>query len=383
MNSSFRLLKKYFQLDPKYSYLNHGSFGACPHPIFNEREKFQKEIEFQPVSFVESRAIELLDWSRGALSSYLHCDKDDVVYFPNPTTAMNMVIRSLDLNPGDEVLSSNHEYGAVERTWKFVSKKKGFSYKSIDIPLPFDKEDFINRIKEGITSKTKIIFLSHITSPTAIIFPIAEICALAKERNIMTIIDGAHAPAQIDLNLETLGADIYTGACHKWMLCPKGVAFLYASKEFQDKLEPLVVSWGWESDIPSHSKFLDYHQYQGTNDVSAYLSVPSAIEFLNEHKWNEVRDYCHKKIIETREILLDTSGTEPICADQDLGQMTSVVINTEDSEKLYKYLKQNNIEVPVFNWNGKNLLRVSFQCYNTIEDIHILNKFLSKFLNGN
>ena len=383
MNSSFRLLKKYFQLDPKYSYLNHGSFGACPHPIFNEREKFQKEIEFQPVSFVESRAIELLDWSRGALSSYLHCDKDDVVYFPNPTTAMNMVIRSLDLNPGDEVLSSNHEYGAVERTWKFVSKKKGFSYKSIDIPLPFDKEDFINRIKEGITSKTKIIFLSHITSPTAIIFPIAEICALAKERNIMTIIDGAHAPAQIDLNLETLGADIYTGACHKWMLCPKGVAFLYASKVFQDKLEPLVVSWGWESDIPSHSKFLDYHQYQGTNDVSAYLSVPSAIEFLNEHKWNEVRDYCHKKIIETRERLLDTSGTEPICADQDLGQMTSVVINTEDSEKLYKYLKQNNIEVPVFNWNGKNLLRVSFQCYNTIEDIHILNKFLSKFLNGN
>ena len=383
MNSSFRLLKKYFQLDPKYSYLNHGSFGACPLPIFNERSKFQKEIEFQPVSFVDSRAAELLDWSRDALSSYLHCNKDDVVYFPNPTTAMNMVIKSLNLGPGDEVISSNHEYGAVERTWKFVSKKKGFSYKSIDIPLPFNKEDFINRIREGITSKTKIIFLSHITSPTAIIFPIKEICALAKELDIMTIIDGAHAPAQIDLNLDTLGADIYTGACHKWMLCPKGVAFLYSSKEFQDKLEPLVVSWGWESDTPSHSKFLDYHQYQGTNDVSAYLAVPSAIDFLNEHDWNDVRDYCHEKIIETRQILVETSGTEPICSDQDLGQMTSVVINTKDSEKLYKFLKQNNIEVPVFNWNGKSLLRVSFQCYNTMEDIHNLNKFLSKFLNGN
>ena len=383
MNSSFRLLKKYFQLDPKYSYLNHGSFGACPLPIFNERSKFQKEIEFQPVSFVDSRAAELLDWSRDALSSYLHCNKDDVVYFPNPTTAMNMVIKSLNLGPGDEVISSNHEYGAVERTWKFVSKKKGFSYKSIDIPLPFNKEDFINRIRDGITSKTKIIFLSHITSPTAIIFPIKEICALAKELNIMTIIDGAHAPAQIDLNLDTLGADIYTGACHKWMLCPKGVAFLYASKEFQDKLEPLVVSWGWESDTPSHSQFLDYHQYQGTNDVSAYLAVPSAIDFLNEHKWNDVRDYCHEKIIETRQILVETSGTGPICSDQDLGQMTSVIINTKDSEKLYKFLKQNNIEVPVFNWNGKSLLRVSFQCYNTMEDIHNLNKFLSKFLNGN
>ncbi len=383
MNSSFRLLKKYFQLDPKYSYLNHGSFGACPLPIFDERSKFQKEIELQPVSFVDSRAAELLDWSRDALSSYLHCNKDDVVYFPNPTTAMNMVIKSLNLGPGDEVISSNHEYGAVERTWKFVSKKKGFSYKSIDIPLPFNKEDFINRIREGITSKTKIIFLSHITSPTAIIFPIKEICTLAKELNIMTIIDGAHAPAQIDLNLDTLGADIYTGACHKWMLCPKGVAFLYSSKEFQDKLEPLVVSWGWESDTPSHSQFLDYHQYQGTNDVSAYLAVPSAIDFLNKHDWNNVRDYCHEKIIETRQILIETSGTDPICSDQDLGQMTSVVINTKESEKLYKYLKQNNIEVPVFNWNGKNLLRVSFQCYNTMEDIHILNKFLSKFLNGN
>ena len=383
MNSSFRLLKKYFQLDPKYSYLNHGSFGACPLPIFDERSKFQKEIELQPVSFVDSRAAELLDWSRDALSSYLHCNKDDVVYFPNPTTAMNMVIKSLNLGPGDEVISSNHEYGAVERTWKFVSKKKGFSYKSIDIPLPFDKEDFINRIREGVTSKTKIIFLSHITSPTAIIFPIKEICTLAKELNIMTIIDGAHAPAQIDLNLDTLGADIYTGACHKWMLCPKGVAFLYSSKEFQDKLEPLVVSWGWESDTPSHSQFLDYHQYQGTNDVSAYLAVPSAIDFLNKHDWNNVRDHCHEKIIETRQILIETSGTDPICSDQDLGQMTSVVINTKESEKLYKYLKQNNIEVPVFNWNGKNLLRVSFQCYNTMEDIHILNKFLSKFLNGN
>ena len=376
-------LKNQFQLDPAFTYLNHGSFGACPKPIFEERNKWQLEIEKQPVSFIEDKAADLLDWSREALASFIHCDKDDVVYFPNPTTAMNMVIRSLDLKPGDEVLSSDHEYGAVERTWKFVSNKKGFSYKSIDIPLPFDKEDFMNRIKDGITSKTKIIFLSHITSPTALIFPIAEICKLAKERDIMTIIDGAHAPAQIDLDLGTLGADIYTGACHKWMLCPKGVAFLYASKEFQDKLDPLVVSWGWESDTPSHSQFLDYHQYQGTNDVSAYLSVPSAIEFLNQHKWNEVRDYCHDRIVETRKILLDTSGTDPICSDQDLGQMTSILVDTQEPEKLYRYLKENNIEVPVFNWNGKNLLRVSFQCYNTMDDIHTLNKFLSKYLNGN
>ena len=199
----------------------------------------------------------------------------------------------------------------------------------------------------------------------------------------MTIIDGAHAPAQIDLNLSTLGADIYTGACHKWMLCPKGVAFLYASKTYQNILEPLVVSWGWESDTPSHSQFLDYHQYQGTNDISTYLTVPKAISFLNQHNWEEVRDYCHEKIIETRNILIETVSTEPICTDENLGQMTSLKINVDDADQLYRFLKTNNIEIPIFTWNGQNLLRVSFQCYNSMKDIFTLNKFLSKFLNGN
>ena len=382
MRSSLRLLKKQFQLDPKFTYLNHGSFGACPYPIFNEREKWQKEIENQPVSFIEDKAINLLDWSRQELASFIGCHKDDVVYFPNPTTAMNMVIRSLDLKPGDEVLSSNHEYGAVERTWKFVSKKKGFSYKSIDIPLPFKEDEFINKIKENINSNTKVIFLSHITSPTAIIFPVEEVCKLAKELNILTIIDGAHAPAQINLNLKELGADIYTGACHKWMLCPKGVAFLYATKEIQKKLEPLIVSWGWESDTPSHSSFLDHHQYQGTNDISTYLSVPSSIEFLNKNKWKDVSSYCHEKIIETRQILLKTSKTNPICSDDALGQMTSIKLNIDDSDSFYQYLKTQNIVAPVYIWNGNIFLRVSFQCYNTMEDIDLLNKYLSKFLNG-
>ena len=295
MNLSFEELKKQFQLNPEYTYLNHGSFGACPIPIFEEREKWQRELEFQPVSFIERNALGYLGKSRESLSEYVHCDKDDIVYFPNPTTAMNMVIRSLDLNQGDEVLSSNHEYGAVERTWKFMSIKRGFKYTSIDIPLPFNKDDFIDKFQKNISNNTKVIFLSHITSPTGIVFPIKEICKLASSLNIMVIIDGAHAPAQIDLNLSTLGADIYTGACHKWMLCPKGVSFLYASKKVQDLLEPLIVSWGWESedDFPRQSNFLDYHQYQGTNDISSYLSVPAAINFINQNNWISVRDRSH------------------------------------------------------------------------------------------
>ena len=291
-------LKNQFQLDPTFTYLNHGSFGSCPIPIFEERNKWQLEIEKQPVAFIEDKAADLLDWSRKALASFIHCDKDDIVYFPNPTTAMNMVVRSLDLKPGDEVLTTSHEYGAVDRTWKFISRKKGFSYKSVDIPIPFSKDDFIQRIKSNINSNTKVIFLSHITSDTAIIFPVEEICELAKELGIISIIDGAHAPAHINLNINRLGADIYTGACHKWMLCPKGVSFLYSSKKLQEQLEPLIVSWGWEeSDKPSDLKFLDHNQYQGTNDISAYLCVPKAIDFLNKNNWTKISQYCKKNII--------------------------------------------------------------------------------------
>ena len=381
MKSSLRLLQKQFQLDPKFTYLNHGSFGACPHPIFNEREKWQRELEFQPVSFID-KAAQLLEWSREELSKYIICDKDDLVYFPNPTTAMNMVIRSLELSKNDEVLTTNHEYGAIERTWKFMSTQKGFSYKPINIELPYDDDQFVHLFKESISHRTKIIFLSHITSPTGIVFPVKRICELAKKLGIMVIVDGAHAPAQIDLNIKELGADIYTGACHKWMLCPKGVSFLYASKEIQNQLDPLVVSWGWDSEEPSHSQFLDYHQYQGTNDISAYLSVPSSIKFLNDNDWVSISQYCHKKVVEARQILLETTSTEAICPDAALGQMSSIELKIDDVNSLYKYFKKNNIEVPIINWNGLIFLRISFQCYNTMEDIHLLNKYLIKYLRG-
>ena len=376
-------LKNQFQLDPTFTYLNHGSFGSCPIPIFEERNKWQLELEKHPVSFIEDKAANLLDWSREALASFIHCNKDDVVYFPNPTTAMNMVVRSLDLKPGDEVLTSSHEYGAVDRTWKFMSRKKGFLYKSVDIPIPFSKDDFIERIKNNINDNTKVIFLSHITSDTAIIFPVEEICKLAKELGIISIIDGAHAPAHINLNINTLGPDIYTGACHKWMLCPKGVSFLYSSKKLQEQLEPLIVSWGWEeSDQPSDLKFLDHNQYQGTNDISAYLCVPKAIEFLNNNNWTEVSQSCKKNIIESRNLLLATLNTEPICPDDNLGQMASVQIKISDRDNLYNYLKSKKIVVPVINWNGLVFVRPSFQCYNTMEDIENLNYHLKKYLDS-
>ena len=295
---------------------------------------------------------------------------------------MNMVIKSLNLKPGDEVLSSNHEYGAIEKTWKFMQRKKGFSYNALDIPLPFEEDQFIDTFKKNINKNTKVLFISHITSPTGIIFPVDKICQLTKDLDIITIVDGAHVPAHIDLNIRELGVDIYTGACHKWMLCPKGVSFLFCSKKIQKKLEPLVVSWGWESESPSHSQFLDYHQYQGTNDISSYLSVPRAIEFLKENNWDQIQRICRKKIIEARNLLVNTLDTDPICTDNHLGQMASIQVNISDSMDLYGYLKENKIVAPIIEWNGMIFLRVSFQCYNSMEEIEFLDNSLKKYLDG-
>ena len=243
--------KSLFSLDPEVTYLNHGSFGACPKVIFDTLVSFQKKLEFEPVNFLDNHLYQYLKESRSALSNYINCDRDDIAFFPNPSTALNTLIRSLDLDKGDQILTTNHEYGALDRTWNFISKKRGCEYVKLDIEIPFtDKQKFIDSFKNAINSNTKVIFLSHITSATALIFPVKEIIDLAKQKNILTIIDGAHVPAHIDLDIKKLDPDFYCGACHKWMCSPKGVAFLYVKKEYQNMIEPLVVSWGYEAENP-------------------------------------------------------------------------------------------------------------------------------------
>ena len=259
-----------FLLDPDIHFLNHGSFGACPRPVFEAYQRWQAELERQPVEFLGRRATDLLAASRAALAAYLGADTDDLVYFPNPTTAINMVARNvarlaaednregspLRLRPGDEILTTDHEYGALDRTWRYICEQIGVRYVRRPIHLPVTTHaDFVERFWAGVTERTRIIFISHITSPTALIFPVAEICRRARAAGILTIVDGAHAPGQLPLNLTELGADIYTGACHKWLCAPKGAAFLYVRPEVQPWLEPLVVSWGWEAERPGPSPF--------------------------------------------------------------------------------------------------------------------------------
>ena len=366
--------KSLFSLDPEVTYLNHGSFGACPKVIFDNLVSFQKKLEFEPVNFLDNHLYQYLKESRSALSNYINCDRDDTAFFPNPSTALNTLIRSLDLDSGDQILTTNHEYGALDRTWNFISKKRGCEYVKLDIEIPFtDKQKFIDSFKNAINSNTKVIFLSHITSATALIFPVKEIIDLAKQKNILTIIDGAHVPAHIDLDIKKIDPDFYCGACHKWMCSPKGVAFLYVKKEYQNMIEPLVVSWGYEAENPSDSQYLDYIQWQGTNDMSAYLTIPETINFLNKHDWKEKAKACRELNLWAKNEICEKLNTYSLGNDEFLAQMTTIAFDFEDTiNQKIEFYNKYKIQVPFIKWNNKTFFRISSQVYNSKDDFEYL-----------
>jgi isopenicillin-N epimerase len=378
--------KSQFLLDSEIVYLNHGSFGACPRPVFETYQTWQRELERQPVAFLGRRATELMAEARAALATYLGVAARDVVYFPNPTTALNAVIRSLNLRPGDEILTTDHEYGALDKTWRFVCCKTGARYVQRAVPLPVTThDDFVETFWAGVTERTRVIFLSHITSPTALIFPAGEICRRAREAGLLSIVDGAHAPGQIPLHLAEIGADVYAGACHKWLCAPKGAAFLHVRPQMQEILEPLVVSWGWESEHPGASRFVDHHEWQGTRDIAAFLTVPAAIAFQAEHDWTTVRQRCHALASDTRKRLNALTGLEPICPDSSewFAQMCAARLPEVDLDNLKNRLYDNyRIEVPLYRWNGRPLIRVSFQAYNGQADAEALVEALARLLGG-
>jgi isopenicillin-N epimerase len=377
-------LKSQFLLNPEISFLNFGSFGACPKPVFEDYQKWQRELEYEPVQFITVNGQKYLEASRKALGEYVHCDGKDLVYVPNPSYAINIIAKSLQLAPGDEILSTNVEYGACDRTWDYYCKKSGATYVRQKIELPLvSKEKFVEDFFKGLTPKTKAVFISQITSSTALIFPAKEICDIAKQKGLLTIVDGAHVPGHIPLNIQELDADIYTGACHKWMLTPKGCSFLYVRKELQDRFDPLLISWGYNSATPSDSLFLDYHQMQGTRDFSAFLTVPKAIEFLKEHKWEEVAARCRKLVLENAPRFCELVGSEPLCplTGEFLGQMFSIPIRAKFPEKLQRYLFLTyNIEVPVMRQDTKVYLRYSINAFNSQQDLDRLYMALKEII---
>ena len=367
-----------FLLREGVAFLNHGSFGACPQPVFETYQRWQRELEAEPVEFLGRRIDELLGEARAALGAYVGADGDDLVFVPNATTGVNIVARSLDLRPGDEVLGTDHEYGAVERTWTYLCERQGAHYRAQPIALPVtDAESVVEQLWQGVTERTRAIIISHITSPTALTLPVAEICRRARERGILTVVDGAHAPGHISLDLEALGADFYSGNCHKWLCGPKSAGFLYARRERQAMLQPLIVSWGWRPREPGSSPFQDLFGWTGTQDPSAALSVPAAIAFQREHDWPRVRAACHTLLSQARAEVAALTGMAPICPDDEewYGQMASLPLPVEGlpaKELQRRLFDEHGIEVPINEWGGRRFVRVSIEGYNSPRDVERL-----------
>ncbi|MBL7766134.1 MAG: aminotransferase class V-fold PLP-dependent enzyme [Chitinophagaceae bacterium] len=369
-------LKDLFLLDPSITFLNFGSFGACPKPVFEDYQRWQLELEREPVQFITKTGYRYLQESREALGAYIGCKADDVVFVMNPSYAVNIIAKSLDLKPGDEVLTTNIEYGACDKTWNYYCEKKGARYIRQNISLPLTTEQqFVDDFFKGCTPRTKLIFISHITSATALRLPVDAICAEARKRGIMTFVDGAHAPGQVPLNMTALDADIYTGACHKWMMAPKGCSFLYVKGEHQHLFDPLIISWGFQSPMPSHSLFLDYHQLQGTRDFSAFLTIPKAIEFMQQHQWESVAADCRQLVQTYAPRFCALMNTQALCPidDQFLVQLFSIPINTTKPEALQQHLFDHyRIEIPVTRQDDRTFIRYSINGFNTAEDLEKL-----------
>jgi len=347
-------VRDHFLLDPGVVYLNHGSFGACPRPVFEAYQRRQLDLEREPVDFLglERRFPELLEEARLRLAAYVGAARGNLVFAPNASTAVNTVVRSLELHPGDEVLIGDAEYGGMELLWRFVEQRTGARV----VRRPFDW------LEPG--PQTRIVFCSHIEWSSGRVNDVAAVCAATRAAGAMSIVDGAHAPGQIDLDLEAIGADVYAGNCHKWLCAPKGSGFLYARPEIQATIDPLVVSWDWDESNAFHQ----VHRWQGTRDPSAYLAVPAAIDFQAEHDWPRVRERCHALLEAAR----DRLPFEPLT--DHFVQMLGFRLPPElDGSALKRELyERHRIEVPIFETANGFVLRVSVQAYNDESDIAAL-----------
>ncbi len=366
-------IRDLFLLNPEITFLNFGSFGACPKPILKRYQEFQLEFEEDPVHFYKMKGMDYLDVSKEALASFVHCKTEDIVFVTNPSYAVNAIARSFLLEKGDEILTTSLEYGACDKTWQYYCEKAGAIYRQQEIKFPLaSKEDFLEQFWKGLSAKTKLIFISHITSSTGIKLPVEEICLKANELGIPVFIDGAHAPGQVDLDLEKLNPTYYTGACHKWMMTPRGCSFMYVKKEAQKSIDPLIISWGYKSIFPSNSQLQDYHQVNGTRDFTPFLTIPIALEFRKNNLWDKVSEDC-RTLVKTNALkLCECTGTESIVpiSDEFLVQMYAAEIKTTQPEGIQKRLYEEfQIQIPIIRLEKKSYIRYSINGFNSQSDL--------------
>lgn len=377
------MFESHWTLDPEITFLNHGSFGAAPRVVLEEQRRLRDELERRPIEFLApERELEpKLDQVRTVLADLLGSRFEDLAFVHNATDGVNAVLRSFPLDEENEILVTSHGYGACNNAARYVAERAGGRVQVAEIPFPLaGPEQVLDAIKAGVTDWTRLIVVDHVTSATGIILPIKGIAEYAHEHGIRVLVDGAHAPGMIPLNLDKLGADYYTGNLHKWICAPKTAGFLHVKKRNQHEVRPTVISHAAGTPRPGRSRFLAEFDWTGTFDPTPLLSVPKAIEFLESAVpggLQGVMEANHSLVMAGAKIVLEALGTEASAPESMIGSLTTMplpdgpAVTDGGMDPLQRALvTKHKIEVPVVHWPkpGKRWLRISAQLYNRVSD---------------
>lgn len=361
-------VKSQYPIEPGVIYMNNGSFGPCPAPVLDVSTNCYKTLETNPQRYLGEYHSLVVD-AKGLLADFVGADPGELVFITNVTVGMNMIAHGLDfLRSGDEIVTTSQEYGAVRNVWDFRAGKRGMNVVTVDLPTPpISASDITDRILNACTSKTKVIVMSHITSPTGMILPVAEICKRASERGILTAIDGAHAPGMIPLDVHAIGCDFYTGNCHKWLGSPKGAGFFYARADRHDMLDPFIVGWGWKQD---EETFIGNFENPGTHNLAMFVGVGEAVRFQKSigveairMRGFELASYLRQKLEEIPGAKLHTSTSIELS-----GSMTTVELANHTAETLRAAFSERNFVLPGIGGDHPRF-RISTHIYNTFEEI--------------
>jgi isopenicillin-N epimerase len=372
-------LAHHWTLDPEVTFLNHGSFGATPRAVLEKQSELRARLEREPIRFMIKELEGMLDGARTIVADFVGADAKDLAFVQNATTGVNSVLRSLDLRVGDELVVTNHEYNACRNALDYVAERAGAKVVAVDIPLPVSSEDaIVERVVSAIGPRTRLILIDHVTSPTAMVMPIARI---ARQTKVPVLVDGAHGPGQVEVDLRSLGVAYYTANCHKWMCAPKGCAILWVREDLQPSVRPAVISHGANSPRTDRSRFLIEFDWTGTLDPTPWLCVGDSIRTVAAMVpggWAEVRARNHALAVDARKILLDALGGEPLCPEPMLGAMAAVSISDGGMDLGDRLVGEHGIQVPIviFPCPPKRLVRVSAHLYNAREEYAYLARAL-------
>lgn len=370
-------------VDPEVIFLNHGAFGGCPRRVLECQSEWRARIERQPLQFLGRDLEGHLDAARESLAQFVGADPSNLVFVPNATTGVNTVLRSLKLQPGDELLVTDQEYNACRNALNFVAETQGAQVVVAKVPFPLRSANAVlDSILAAVNSRTRLALLDHVTSQTGLVMPIQSLVSELADRGIETLVDGAHAPGMVPLDLNKLGAAYYTGNCHKWLCAPKGAALLHVRSDCQKQIRPLTISHGANSPRTDRSRFLIEFAWPGTWDPSACLSVPEALRFIGSllsGGWPEVMARNRSLALAAREVLCAALQIQEPCPEEFIGSLAAVPLPDASPEELprppvYEYplqdwlREQHRIEVPIMPWPAppKRVLRMSAQLYNSL-----------------